>query len=258
VRRLILACVCLVACGRSKTVQDPLDYLRVGVDPHKEADAVVHDLRADGFEVGRRIDEPDFVAFDAVRDSESTVRLLTVRGPALAIYVPDVRWPDRMSVELDPEPRPDFDRDGRRDVVVAFRERDRRCLAWIQVDHDGFVSEVFRARADWGDSPCVIEIDPSWPRLVLEVSVPEYPSHDARVRIPIKATARSWVLDETASAAARWEREIAQRKQAIEVAQDKGDAPTTRRLQAETAWLEQLRNAKPPVLEAEGDGEEAR
>ena len=257
-RRLILACACLVACGRPKTVQDPLDYLRVGVDPSKEADAVIHDLRAQGFEIGRRIDEADFVAFDAVHGSDSTVRVLTVRGPTLSIYAPDVRRPERMSVELGPDPRPDFDRDGRRDVVVAFRERDRRCLAWIQVDRDGFISEVFRPRSNWGDSPCVIEIDPSWPRLLLEVSVPDYPSPDARVRIPVKATARSWVLDETAFAATTWEREVAQRKQAIEVAEAKGDVPTTRRLQAEVAWLEQLRNGKPPVLEGEGDGEEAR
>lgn len=257
-RRFILTCACLVACTHPKPVQDPLDYLRVGVDPRKEADAVIEDLRAHGFDLGRRIDELDFVAFDAVRDSDSTVRVLTSRGPALSIHVPDARWPERLSVELGPDPRPDFDRDGRRDVVVAIRERDRTCLAWVQIDLSGFVSEVFRPRSDWGDLPCVIEIDVSWPWLLLEVSVPDYPSPDARVRIPVRATARSWVLDESASAAARWDREIEQRKQAIEAAEARGDLPTSRRVQAELAWLEQLRNGQEPVLEAEGDGEEAR
>ena len=35
----------------------PLDYLRVGVEPGVEADAVIEDLREHGFEIGRRIDE---------------------------------------------------------------------------------------------------------------------------------------------------------------------------------------------------------
>ena len=50
----------------AEPVQDPLDYLRIGVDPSAEADALINDLRAHGFEIGRRIDEADFVAFDAV------------------------------------------------------------------------------------------------------------------------------------------------------------------------------------------------
>ena len=148
-------------------------------------------------QIGRRIDERDFVAFDAVRGPDSTVRVVTSRGPSLSIQVPDVRWPERLWVELGPDPRPDFDRDGRHDVVVAIHERERTCLAWAQVDADGYASEVFRPRADWGDSPCVIEIDASWPRLLLEVSVPDSPVPDARVQLPIKANARSWVLDES-------------------------------------------------------------
>jgi len=248
----------LLACVRSESAQDPLDYLRIGVDPRKEAEAVIVDLRAHGFEVGRRIEESDFVAFDAVHGSDSTVRVLTSRGPALSIHVPDVRWPERVSVGLGPDPRPDFDRDGRRDIVIAIQELDRRCLAWLQVDANGFVSEVFQPRADWGESPCVLEIDLSWPRVLLEVSVPDYPTHDARVRIPVRAMARSWALDESASATARWDRELEQRKQALETAEAHGDLSNSHRIRAELAWLEQLRNARRPVLEAEGDGEEAR
>jgi len=248
----------LIACSQSKSAQDPLEYLRVGVDPRSESEAIIEDLRAHRFEIGRRIAEPDFVAFDAARGSESTVRVVTSRGPALSIHVPDVRWPERTSVKLAPDPRPDFDRDGRRDVVIAIVELDRTCLAWVQVDPSGFVSEVFRPRSDWGDRPCVIEIDLSWPRLLLEVSVPDAPSADARVRFPVKATARSWVLDDSPSTASHWEREIERRKQGIEEAEARGDLPTALRLQAELAWLEQLRNAEAPVLEAQGDGEEAR
>ena len=257
-RRLILCCACLVACAQSEPVQDPLDYLRIGVDPRAEADATIEDLRAHGFEIGRRIDERDFVAFDAARGPDSTVRVMTSRGPSLSIQVPDVRWTERLWVELAPDPRPDFDRDGRRDVVVAIKESERTCLAWAQVDLDGYASEVFRPRSEWGESPCVLEIDASWPRLLLEVSVPDSPVPDARVQFPVKANARSWVLDDSPSASLRWDQELERRKQAREEAELRGDLLTARRLEAELAWLGRLRKAEEPVLEPSADGEEAR
>jgi hypothetical protein len=248
----------MVACAKPQPVQDPLDYLQVGVDPGVEADALTEDLRKHGFAIGRRIDEADFVAFDAARGPDSTVRIVTSRGPSLSIQVPDVRWPGRLWVELAPEPRPDFDRDGRHDVVVAIREGERTCLAWAQVDADGYASEVFRPRVEWGEAPCVIEIDVSWPRLLLEVSVPDSAAPDARVQLPVKANARSWVLDDSPSAVAHWDREVERRKQALDEADTGGDLPVADRLRAELEWLGRLRKAKEPVLEPTGDGEEAR
>jgi hypothetical protein len=248
----------MVGCAKPEPVQDPLDYLRIGVDPRHEAEAIIEDLRRHGFTVGRRIDERGYVAFDAAQGPDSTVRVVTSRGPTLSIQVPDVRWPERLRVELAPDPRPDFDRDGQHDVVVAIRERARTCLAWAQVDSDGFVSEVFRSRPDWGDSPCVIEIDSSWPRLLLEVSIPNSSVPDARVRVPVRATARSWALDDSPSAVVHWDREIEERKQALQEAEARGDSLKADRLQAERDWLEQLRKAKEPVLEPAGDDEEAR
>jgi hypothetical protein len=247
-----------VACAHPEPVQDPLDYLRIGVDPRLEADAIIEDLRAHGFQIGRRVDERNFVAFDAMRGPDSTVRVVTSRGPALSIQLPDARWPERLWVALGPDPRPDFDRDGQHDVVVAIRERERTCLAWAQVDAGGFVSEVFRPSADWGQSPCVLEIDANWPRILLEVSVPDSLALEARVRLPVKARARSWALDDSPAAAVRWDGEIEHREQALQEAEARGDLPSAERLRAELRWLERLRKAKEPVLEAAEDGEEAR
>lgn len=248
----------MIGCAKPEPVQDPLDYLRIGVDPGEEAIAVIEDLRRHGYTIGRRIEEAGYVAFDAVNGSESTVRVVTRRGPSLSLQVPDVRWPERQWVKLAPEPRPDFDRDGRHDVVVAIREPDRTCLAWVQVNLDGFVAEVFRSNREWGDSPCVIEVDPNWPRLLLEVSVPGATSLDARVQVPARATARSWTLDDSPSAVVHWDRQIERRKHALEGATKRGDALSSDRLESELDWLEQLRKAKEPVLEPAGDGEEAR
>ena len=256
-RYLIVGCALLLGCAKQEPpVQDPLDYLQVGVNPRQEANAIIDDLRRNGFQVGRRIDAQTYVAFDAKSGGEALVRVVTSRGVALSLETPDVRWPERLWVELAPDPRPDFDGDGQRDVVVALRERDRTCLAWAEITRDGFVAEVFRPRVEWGDEPCLLEINPNWPKLLLEVSVPGDPS--ARVRVPMKADGRAWAVDDSPSTKAHWQQEIEQRKQALEVRQLQGDTRAAARLRAELDWLEQLRNAPEPVLEPADDGEEAR
>jgi len=254
---MILGCVVLAACAKAgPAAQNPLDYLQVGVDPRQEADAIIADLRRHGFVVGRRIDESSYVAFDAKSDGDSTVRVITSRGVALLVESPDARWPERLWVELAPDLRLDFDQDGERDIVVAMRERDRTCLAWAAISRDGFASEVFRPQAEWGESPCVLEIDLSGLRLVLEVTVPN--AREARVRLPIQASGRDWVVDDSASAAAQWEQAMEQRREALKLAELRGDARGADRIRAELAWLARLRAAPEPVLEPADDGEEAR
>lgn len=257
-----------MACAKPELVQDPLEYLRIGVDPHAEGLAVIHALESDGYQIGRRIEEPRYFAFDAALAPDSTVRILTTRGPALSLQTPDVRAPHRARVALAPDPRPDFDRDGERDIVMVIGELDRNCLAWVQVDAEGFVSAVFRAPTEWGDAPCVVEIDPSWPRLLLEVSVPQASVPNARVRIPIQAAARGWVIDDSPSAQDRWSHEIDQRETALAAAQSGAEPSAIERLRTELTWIEHLRPTDEPtdagvpeaepVLEAAGDGEEAR
>ncbi len=253
-----IACLpvaCLVACSQPAPVQDPLDYLRIGVDPRAEANAIMTDLTSHGFAIGRRIEEPDFVAFDAARGPDSTVRIITTRGTALSIQVPDVRWPERLWVELAGGSRPDFDGDGRGDVVVAIRERDRTCLAWARVDAEGFVAEVFRASAEWGDAPCLVEIDT--PRATLELDVPDAPVPGARVRVPV-VFRTGWLLDRSPAGQAHFKREIEARSKALEESELQGDTTAVERLRAELAWLEQLRSSDERVLEPAGDGETAR
>lgn len=258
VRLLLLSCACLVACTKPEPVQDPLDYLRVGVDPKTEADSIMKDLRTHGFEIGRRVEGPDYVAFDASDGAQSTVRIVTWRGPVLSTQVPDVRWPERLSIALAPGLRPDFDGDGRSDVVLSIRERTRRCLAWLEVSGDGYVWEVFQPRQTWGELPCPVEIDPAHRRVLLEVSVPNVDGVDARVRIPVTERQGAWVLDRSPEASELWDGEIQSRAHALQKAKSRGDAESVKRLQAELDWLEQLRETRAPVLEPGEDGEAAR
>ena len=249
----------LGACATQEPiVQDPLDYLRVGVDPKTEADAIAEELGRNGFAIGLRFEEPGYVALGAERGPDAIVRVISSRGVVLSVQAPDVRWPERLSVELSPGPRPDFNRDGQKDVVVRFRERDRTCLGWLEVDAEGFAIEVFRPRAEWGEAPCVLEIDPTQPRLVLEVDVPGSQPPDARVRMPVIAQGRRWVVDESSASEELWKREIESREQALQAAERRGDTLTVSRLREELGWLDQLRNAQAPVLQPADDGEEAR
>ena len=264
----LACCLLLAACARRDPVLDPLDYLRIGVDPNTEAHEVMRDLERHGYSIVHRIDEPRFFAFEAVRGSESTVRILTGRGPSFAIQTPDVRALHRTRVALDPSLRPDYDSDGQSDVVIEIHERDRTCLAWVAVDAEGFVSEVFRPAPEWGDAPCVTGIDRNRPSLVLEVSVPGEPDPLARVKIPVRAVARGWQIDESPSALEFWKRERERRRAAIEEASARDDQATIQRLSAELAWLTRLLDPEPPsdggvredepVLEPAGDGEKAR
>ena len=145
----------------------------------------------------------------------------------------------------------------RTEPVVAAR-RPVALAVTAQVDRDGFATEVFRPKIEWGDAPCVIEIDPLSPELLLEVSVPDARRTDARVRLPIRAEARSWTLDDSPRAVERWDREIAERRKALEALDPQKNTTAAERLQSELEWLEQLRNGIAPVLEPADDGEEAR
>jgi hypothetical protein len=267
VRAIVVLCVCVASCAKAEAVQDPLDYLRIGVDPRAEAREVVRDLERHGYRIGRRIEEPRYVAFEASSGPDSTVRILTTRGPAFAIHSPDVRTPRRVRVGLASIDQPDSDGDGQRDVVVAIEEIDRTCFAWLEVDDSGFVSEVFRPESSWGEAACLLHIDPRGARLVLEVTVPGASGLGARVKVPIRTGTEGWTIDHSPSATDRWEHETRLRKLALDAAKSAGDVSAIERLETELGWIERLRApresdegvASPePVLEPTGDGEEAR
>ncbi len=258
-RYLLASLILLGACAKQEpVVQDPLDYLRVGVEPQAEADAIARELGRNGFTLGLRFEEPGYVALDAVRGPDAIVRVISSRGVVLSVQAPDVRWPERLSVALAPGPRPDFNGDGQSDVLVRFRERERTCLGWVEVDSEGFAIEVFRPRAEWGEAPCVVEIDPAGPGLLLELTVPGAQPLDARVRVPLSAQGRRWSIDESAEGEEHWKREVEAREKALMAAEVRGDTASVSRFRQELGWLDQLRNAEAPVLEPADDGEEAR
>jgi hypothetical protein len=258
-RAFTVAALLLLSCAQEAApVQDPLDYLRVGVDPFEEADAMVEQLRRNGFEVGRRFDAAEYVAFDAAHAGDTLVRVVSRRGAVLSLQAPDARWPERLWVELAEEPTVDFDADGQRDVLVSLRERDRQCIGWAVVNDEGYAIEAVRPRAEWGERPCITEVSAGGARLTLEVDVPDSIVPGARVSVPLRRDGEAWVLDNSSAQRARWDEEAETRTKALEAFELRGDDTNAAKVRAELEWLDHLRNGPAPMLEPANDGEEAR
>ena len=270
-RALPIFALALACAVPEQPAQDPLDYLQVGVNPEAEADAVIADLERHGYVLGHKVVEDRYTAFGATRGPDSTVRVVTSRGPSFAAQTPDVRAPRRVRVTLAQEPRPDFDGDGVRDIVVASKEMRRTCLLWLQVAPEGFVATVFQPDTAWGDLPCVIDIDPRAERLFLEVTVPASATAVSRVTIPIRRDHTGWIIDDGAEADAHFSKEVDRRNAMREAAAEAKDEALVARIDAELAWIRRLRERSGApeaaegvvpdsdgVLEAADDGEEAR
>ena len=98
--------------------------------------------------------------------------------------------------------------------------------------------------------------------------MPDQSALGARVSIPVRAGVRDWMIDDSPSARSRWSLEIQRRKAALAAAESAGHSVTAERLRAELGWIEHLHDPEEsadagvpetePVLEAAGDGEEAR
>lgn len=144
---MICLALALSACRGPDFVQDPLDYLGVGVDPDEEAEKIALQLGRAGYIVDRRIEGADAIALEArrLRDGATAVRIITSRGFALAIDAPDRRHRSRRSVSLGE--RPAFERrhsDGLYLLPIYVQTDDRLCIATILLDGAGFVRELTR------------------------------------------------------------------------------------------------------------------
>jgi hypothetical protein len=232
-----------MGCSKAQPSPDPLQYLRVGVDPLKEGEVAVSAMRANGFAVETELRGERYYAFDAWRAGESEVRVITERGTALAVQAPDLRVLQRQRVALSSSTRLDFDGDGESDVVVVLVEKQRSCLAWVQIDSQGFVTEVFLSLADWGESPCVREIRDEGRTILLEVNVPECGVKDARVQMLVGRAGSRWRLLQTPEAQSHWAVERGRRTVELEQARDRGDISDLARLGCEIGWIDELRGA---------------
>lgn len=247
----------LAACGAPRPGRAPEEYLRVGVDPASEADAVARALEAAGFEETQRVSGSGFVALAFARGSDGrrAVRVVTRIGVAVALDSHEsdgvrvrhghVRLVEHGAAEHD------LDRDGRPEVVVARAEDGGgECLAIIRLFPDGR-ARAARVEAENvapgscasalddvdGDGRVEVIVEVGWPALALSASsVPA-------LRVALGAEEGGWRAG--ATPAAFVERERAERRRALADARARLDVAAASRLGVELAALANVAGATP-------------
>lgn len=157
---LALAALCGASCADPVEPRDPVDYLRVGVDPREEAAHLVQAFVEEGYRVRQLVDTDDVVMLDAAGpDGQSALRVVTHVGVALGIDAPDRRFPTRERVRGLPAPLSgtDLDGDGTVELLIAVVDSARltECVAVVRVDEHGRVSEVSVDTRSVQDGACV-------------------------------------------------------------------------------------------------------
>lgn len=124
-------------------------YLRFGVDPDQEADAVVEDQRTRGYVVSRKIAGQHFTALGFMEPNgrSAAVRVVTARGIALALDPkPATAFERAVSYALLAQPIPDThdaDKDGFDEVFIERRsDGAQNCIDVYRVRDVGFVDPV--------------------------------------------------------------------------------------------------------------------
>ncbi|HKU44305.1 MAG TPA: hypothetical protein VJR89_39370, partial [Polyangiales bacterium] len=149
-RRGALLLLALVGCA--STPRSPFfgdeRYLRFGVDPYAEAEAVIEGQKGRGYPLAQRVGGENFIALGFMDKGgrSSAVRILTVRGIAVALD-------DREATPFEPGIRyallagpvsgtQDADRDGFEEVFVEQRSQGEVCLRVYRVRDVGTVDPV--------------------------------------------------------------------------------------------------------------------
>ena len=138
-----------VACGSpGLEMRDPIDYLRVGVDPRDEAQSTRRSLSREGYDVHTVVEADDVFVLNALRprDGATAVRVVTRAGIALGLDAPDRAHPARDRVEGLPAEVSGRDLlgDGNLEVLLRVDGRDRAapCIAVVRIDAQGRAVEL--------------------------------------------------------------------------------------------------------------------
>lgn len=253
-RRLvpILSLLLFASCGGGAPETPLLErWLRVGVDPHAEAEAVARTLEMGGYRVTQRAETEELVALAFVRDDgRRAIRVVTRIGVAVAL---DSHETDGVrlrhgAVRLVEPGALDADADGRTEIVVARDEGEDTCIAVVRIDEDGrpraapIDVEAFApgrcasALEDVdGDERLEAIVELEWPELALEFH--EVPS----LRVALPAREGGWPVGPMPLAYEEREREA--RLAALAEARARLDVAAASRLGVELAALASLSGA---------------
>lgn len=254
----------VVACGAARPVSfDDARHFRVGLDPRSEADAIESRLIARGLTRVARVDADAAVGL-AMRDDEgrTVLRIVTTRGLALAVDAPTESL-SRSEVGLVEAPS-DLDGDGYVELLPAATDAasSRRCFALVRVTDDGGLVEVTPELDGLGGDACLealvdlqddgrFEVVASvrfrslaWGRAP-SVALPFAPAPPpaSNEGEPDAVAGARWELVTGALAQHFFEREIRERRAALEEARAAGRTEVAYQLGVELASLARFRGA---------------
>lgn len=233
-----------IGCGGGAPA-DPLAgteaFLRVGLEPAREADLLEARLEEEGYRRRLRIDGRTHSSLALVRPEtgETLVRIISRAGVALAVEAPaDTGLQAVGLVDLGG----DVDGDGWEEVGVYADDpaEARRCVAIVRVDERGRAREVRLDTRELGGDACVEGFeDLDGDGTVEALVVARYRRLSAgtppRVTIPYRAAGWRPVAGGAARSFARRERRA--REEALRAARERSDAREAYRLGVELAAI---------------------
>jgi hypothetical protein len=264
--RLALACLAAVSCAHPPPSPYFGDerFLRFGVDPDQEANAVIQDQHDRGYNVAQRIVGQYFTALGFMeRDGRSVaVRVVTARGIALALdrNSPNpLAAPTTYALLSSPlKDTQDADGDGFEEVFVERRTAAGNCIDVYRVRDVGFVDPVKLDTRHFGQEFCpyaVLDLDGDGKvELLADVSLQGFEPLAPHVRVPLWARDHRFVTDGNSPAAMQFAvTERNDRVQQLVAARKRRDAKEALRLGVELAALAQLSGSEPAEQVAEFD-----
>ncbi len=256
-RSMVLVCSSCAAllCACASTPKSPFfgdeKYLRFGVDPRAEANALIESHAGRGDKLARRIEGKDFTAlgFMDAHGVPDAVRIVTTRGIALSLerdahpLSPETRY------ELVPGPidgTEDADGDGFEEIFVRQSEPRQHCLRVFRARDVGTLDEVPTVVQLFGTERCVSDVEDldhdGRAELLVDVVLDDEDTPSAaRIRAPLWAGEHRFMLDPAREAFVRFRaHEAAERNQELTDAKRALDPAQVLRIALELAALSSL------------------
>lgn len=239
------------ACGGAGPhMPDYTEWIRAGVDPRLEADAIVAGLARAGFHETRRIETEAWIAIEArTADDRRAIRVVTRIGAALVLdsHEDAGLMMRHGQIELVDPPLAqghDLDGDAHDEILVGAEADDRLCLLPFRVAGDGTIAPVAPDLGALASEACVerledIDGDQRLDGIAVLRVRDLAPDLEARVEIPVMLDAHAR-MSATALPIAWSEREREARAVALERARTIHDARAVLRLAVELATIARI------------------
>lgn len=240
----------LAGCSRETAPQvDPLEYLRVGVEPEAEADALERHFVQRGARVDARVGGSGFRALSFEGPGDATaVRVITEQGVAAALDAPQRPEVSTVSLATDVPNGRDLDGDGRPEIVVAVRApgAPRACLGLLRVLRDGAIREVGLDPGEALPGTCVERLRdvggaPGPEALVVERYDRTWTGSPGEVRLPLVGRSGRWGPALASAYDEFWKDAVTRREERLERSKPREEPSRVLMLAVELAAIARLR-----------------